>query len=153
MKDDDSVENSQTATIEVIENPEETEKNEDPGEDEESENDQVTDGPLTSTESTCVLADLVSSLTLIHENASRPLPFVNESIAQQFLNVNQIKSQENDEISEIKTLEDCFHRYFKMETLSGENSFDCYYCRSLDKEQSKTNFEILSEIQMKRLFF
>lgn len=87
-----------------------------------------------------MLADMVSKLTLIHETASRPLPFVDESIAQKFLNCSKTitASTTTDETDNIKTLEDCFQRYFKPEILSGENLFDCYYCRSLDQTQSKS---------------
>ncbi len=87
---------------------------------------------------------MVSKLTLIHETASRPLPFVDESIAQKFLNCSKTTKDSTiiSETDNIKTLEDCFQRYFKPETLSGENLFDCYYCRSLDQTQSK-NFRLI----------
>jgi len=87
---------------------------------------------------------MVSKLTLIHEPASRPLPFVDESIAQKFLNCSKTTKDSAiiSETDNIKTLEDCFQRYFKPETLSGENLFDCYYCRSLDQTQSK-NFRLI----------
>ena len=82
---------------------------------------------------------MVSKLTLIHETTSRPLPFVDENIAQKFLNCPKSSnaSTENSETDDIKALHQCFQRYFKPELLSGENSFDCYYCRSLDQTQSK----------------
>ena len=105
---------------------------------EESEEDEEPKGPLTAVESTCILADMVSKLTLICETASRPLPFVDETIAENFLNCHK-KTKDSittDETDNIKTLEQCFQRYFKPETLSGENLFDCYYCRSLDQTQS-----------------
>jgi hypothetical protein len=87
-----------------------------------------------------MLSNMISKLTLIQETSSRPLPFVDESIAQKFLNCPKTKkdSTEMNETDNIKTLEDCFQRYFKPEILSGENSFDCYYCRSLDQTQSKS---------------
>jgi hypothetical protein len=92
-----------------------------------------------------MLADMVSKLTLIHETASRPLPFVDEIIAQNFLNCYKTTKDSiaSDDTDNIKTLEQCFQRYFKPETLSGENLFDCYYCRSLDRTQSKIVFLIL----------
>jgi ubiquitin C-terminal hydrolase len=83
---------------------------------------------------------MVSKLTLIHETASRPLPFVDENLAQQFLSCNKTTRKGSiitNETDDIKGLEQCFQRYFKPETLSGENLFDCYYCRSLDQTQSK----------------
>lgn len=86
-----------------------------------------------------MLSDMVSKLTLIHETSSRPLPFVDENIAQKFLSCSKTTkdSTTTDETDNIKTLEDCFQRYFKPEILSGENLFDCYYCRSSDPTQSK----------------
>ena len=106
--------------------------------DEESDNDDEPEGPLTAVESTCMLSDMVSKLTLIHETSCRPLPFVDECLAQQFLACNPSANKTGDETTEdIKTLEQCFQRYFKSETLSGENSFDCYYCRSQNPGQSK----------------
>lgn len=82
---------------------------------------------------------MVSKLTLIHEKESRPLPFVDENIAQKFLNCfnSSNNSKIADDTENISTLEQCFQRYFKPETLSGENLFDCYFCRSLDQTQSK----------------
>jgi hypothetical protein len=118
---------------------------EDSEDNEEEEEEEEPKGPLTAVESTCILADMVSKLTLIHETASRPLPFVDESIAQKFLNCHK-KAKDSNEISEtddIRTLNDCFQRYFKPEILSGENLFDCYYCRSLDQTQSKSYLFIL----------
>ena len=106
---------------------------------EEEEDDDDEDEEVTTTESVCVLADMVSKLTLIHETSSRPLPFVDQTIAQKFLNC--LKTTKNtSEITDtdnIKALADCFQRYFKPEILSGENLFDCYYCRSNDPTQSK----------------
>ena len=83
---------------------------------------------------------MVSKLTLIHETTSRPLPFVDETIAQKFLSCPKLSndSTETSETDDIRTLQDCFQRYFKPEILSGENSFDCYYCRSLDQTQSRS---------------
>jgi len=107
------------------------------GEDNEEEEEE-SKGPLTTVESTCMLSDMVSKLTLIHETASRPLPFVDESIAKKFLNCHKTTKDSitTDETDNIKILDQCFQRYFKPETLSGENLFDCYYCRSLDQTQS-----------------
>lgn len=85
-----------------------------------------------------MLSDMVSKLTLIQETTSRPLPFVDEIISQKFLSCLKLPSDttENSGTDDIRALQDCFQRYFKPETLSGENSFDCYYCRSLDQTQS-----------------
>lgn len=136
---------------------EKTEKEGNEGDDEDEEEKQVDEdesdadeepkGPLTTTESTCILADMVSKLTLIHETSCRPLPFVDERIAQQFLMCNETKNSED--AGEMKTLDSCFRRFFRCETLSGENSFDCYYCRSLEQGQSKSN----CFISFKRLIF
>lgn len=130
-----------------IEEKTEKEENEDDDEDEdESDADEEPKGPLTTTESTCILADMVSKLTLIHETSCRPLPFVDERIAQQFLMCNQTNETKNSEdAGEMKTLDNCFQRFFRCETLSGENSFDCYYCRSLEQGQSKSNLFISFE--------
>ncbi|CAF0759643.1 unnamed protein product [Rotaria sordida] len=131
---------------------EEEEVEEKPASDDSDEDEQEeSKGPLTTVESTCVLADMVSKLTLIHETASHPLPFVDESIAQRFLKCpkpidDTITTNETDDI---KTLEHCFQRYFKPETLSGENLFDCYYCRSLDQTQKK----VLTEAIRQTVFF
>jgi hypothetical protein len=117
---------------------EEDEDNEDQKQqtaDECSDNECESQGSLTTVESTCILSDMVSNLTLIHETSSRPLPFVDRCLAQQFLNCKQNVTN-TDETEVIQTLEHCFDRYFKIETLTGENSFDCYYCRSLHPEHS-----------------
>ena len=127
------------------EEDEEGEAEEKQAEEDESDADDEPKGPLTTTESTCILADMVSKLTLIHETSCRPLPFVDERIAQQFLTCNQtttttaISTSNPEETEEIKSLENCFQRFFRCETLTGENSFDCYYCRSLEQGQSKTS--------------
>lgn len=92
---------------------------------------------MKSVESTCVLADMVSKLTLIHETSSQPLPFVDENIAKKFLTCHQTSSDSiTTETDDIKKLDQCFQRFFKPETLSNENLFDCYFCRSLDQSQS-----------------
>ena len=117
---------------------------EEPAADEESDNDEEPEGPLTAVESTCMLSDMVSKLTLIHETSCRPLPFVDERVAQQFLTCNPTAATTSSEAEDIKTLEHCFQRYFKIETLSGENSFDCYYCRSQNPGQSKLNVSFTS---------
>jgi hypothetical protein len=122
---------------------------------EDNEEEEEPKGPLTAVESTCILSDMVSKLTLIHEPASRPLPFVDESIAQKFLNCHK-KAKDSTEISEaddIRTLEHCFQRYFKPEILSGENLFDCYYCRSLDQTQSKCFLFIFRKVRIHLFFF
>lgn len=141
-------EEEQTATEKTEEEPpaEENGDNIDnDDDDDEDEEQQQPKGPLTAVQSTCILADLVSKLTLIHETTSRPLPFVDENIAQTFLSCPKSSnaSTENSETDDIKALNQCFQRYFKSELLSGENSFDCYYCRSLDQTQSK-HFGFLS---------
>ena len=96
-------------------------------------------GLLTTVESTCMLSNMISKLTLIHEATSRPLPFVDESISQKFLKCHKTRDQsiEINETDDIKTLDQCLQRYFKPEILSGENLFDCFYCRSLDQIQSR----------------
>jgi hypothetical protein len=118
-------------------------------EEEQEEEEQQPKGPLTAVESTYMLSDMVSKLTLIHETSSRPLPFVDENIAQKFLNChkNSKDSAETSETDDIRTLDHCFQRYFKPEILSGENLFDCYYCRSLDKTQSKFLSILLERIE------
>ncbi|CAF1256793.1 unnamed protein product [Rotaria magnacalcarata] len=117
---------------------------------EEEDEEEESKGPLTSVESTCVLADMVSKLTLIHETASYPLPFVDRTIAQKFLDCRTSKNSITpNETDGIKKLEQCFQRYFKSETLSGDNSFDCYYCRSFDKTQKK----VLTEAIRQTVFF
>ena len=146
-------EEQETPTIESneikeVETPTPTEENNEQSADEENDNDNDDDddesdnepkGPLTTTQSTCILADMVSKLTLIHETSSRPLPFVDEHIAQQFLTCNRTGTTTSAETEDVKTLEHCFQRYFKSELLSGDNSFDCYYCRTLEHGQSKEN--------------
>ncbi|UJR35643.1 hypothetical protein I4U23_028393 [Adineta vaga] len=124
--------------------------NDDDDKDDEEEDDE-TEKPLTTVESTCMLADMVSKLTLIHETTSRPLPFVDENLSQKFLNCPKTvkESVATSETDDIRTLEQCFQRYFKSETLSGENSFDCYYCRSLDRTQKK----VLTEAVRQTVFF
>jgi hypothetical protein len=124
-------------------------------EDNEEEEEEEPKGPLTAVESTYILSDMVSKLTLIQETASRPLPFVDESIAQKFLNCHK-KAKDYTEISEaddVRTLEHCFQRYFKPEILSGENLFDCYYCRSLDQTQSKCFLFIFRKDRIHLFFF
>ncbi|CAF3378897.1 unnamed protein product [Rotaria sp. Silwood1] len=132
---------------------EEEEAEEKPNSDDsdEDEEEEESKGPLTTVESTCVLSDMVSKLTLIHETASHPLPFVDESIAQKFLSCPKATKDAiiTNETDDIKTLEQCFQRYFKPETLSGENLFDCYYCRSLDQSQKK----VLTEAVRQTVFF
>ncbi|CAF3482047.1 unnamed protein product [Adineta steineri] len=132
----------------TVENKEEEEQADEESEDDDEEESK---GPLTAVESTCMLSDMVSKLTLIHETASRPLPFVDENLAQKFLNCHKTvkNSSVPDETDNIKTLEQCFQRYFKPETLSGENLFDCYYCRSVDKTQKK----VLTEATRQTVFF
>ena len=128
------------SVVETNENgdPPSADEDDDDDDDEEEDGDEPK-GPLTAVESTCTLSDMVSKLTLIHETSSRPLPFVDASTAEQFLNCHLKKGDAAtaDEAEDIRTLEHCFQRYFKPETLTGENSFDCYYCRSLEKGQSK----------------
>jgi hypothetical protein len=140
---EDNQEEQPTAEENQEEQPTGEDNQEEPADEDSEDNEEEEEepkGPLTAVESTCILADMVSKLTLIHETASRPLPFVDESIAQKFLNCHK-KAKDSNEISEtddIRTLNDCFQRYFKPEILSGENLFDCYYCRSLDQTQSKS---------------
>ncbi len=145
VKTDNPVQEEEEEQTTVKDNDEEKQQSagEDSENDNEEEEEEESKGPLTAVESTCMLSDMVSKLTLIHETASRPLPFVDESIAQKFLNCSKTTKDSaiNSETDNIKTLEDCFQRYFKPETLSGENLFDCYYCRSLDQTQSK-NFKL-----------
>ena len=132
--------------VEIEEKTEKEENDDDDEDEDESDADEEPKGPLTTTESTCILADMVSKLTLIHETSCRPLPFVDEHIAQQFLMCNQTNETKNSEdAGEMKTLDNCFQRFFRCETLSGENSFDCYYCRSLEQGQSKSNLFISFE--------
>ena len=132
--------NASSETTAAEENELERAEDENVDDEENEEDEEENEGPLTTVESTCLLADMVSKLTLIHETTSRPLPFVDESLSQKFLNYSKTvkESATTDETDDIHTLEQCFQRYFKPETLSGENSFDCYYCRSLDRTQSKT---------------
>lgn len=123
------------------ENDEEPAGDESGDDGEEEDDEEEPEGPLTAVESTCMLADMVSKLTLIHETTSRPLPFVDASLSQKFFNDTQTAkdSAVTDDGDSIRTLEQCFQRYFKPETLTAENRFDCYYCRSLDRTQSKTS--------------
>ena len=135
---DENVEEKPVVEEKPIEENVEEKKSAEEEEDDDDEDEEVKKS-LTTTESVCVLADMVSKLTLIHETSSRPLPFVDQTIAQKFLNC--LKTTKNtSEITDtdnIKALADCFQRYFKPEILSGENLFDCYYCRSNDPTQSK----------------
>ncbi|CAF2759720.1 unnamed protein product [Rotaria sp. Silwood2] len=144
-KEHQTTKNSEEEEEEVEEKP----SSDDSDEDEEKEEEPK--GPLTTVEATCVLSDMVSKLTLIHETASNPLPFVDEGIAQKFLNCPKATNDSitTNETDDIKTLEQCFQRYFKPETLTGENLFDCYYCRSLDPTQKK----VLTEAVRQSVFF
>ncbi|CAF0814196.1 unnamed protein product [Adineta ricciae] len=143
--------NTPNETTAVEENEVERAEDENADDEENEEDEEENEGPLTTVESTCMLADMVSKLTLIHETTSRPLPFVDESLSQKFLNCSKTvkESPITDETDDIHTLEQCFQRYFKPETLSGENSFDCYYCRSLDRTQKK----VLTEAVRQTIFF